>query len=138
MKKYLPTLAALALAGCAHSQYRTTYLEEFAGYDCHELRTERLAVEAELGPKWVKGKSSENMASTALFFSDTIPPVPPAVAARMSPGIYVDFGGTIGQKKRMQNHAKWQALMQLEQNKGCGPEVKGPEAYRIDPDDTED
>ena len=31
MKKYLPALAALALAGCAHSQYRTTYLEEYAG-----------------------------------------------------------------------------------------------------------
>ena len=89
-------------------------------------------------PGGVKGKSIENMASTALFFSDTIPPVPPAVAARMSPGLYVDFGDSIGQKKRMQNHAKWQALMQLEQNKGCGPEVKGSESYRIVPDDTED
>ena len=59
MKKYLPVFAALVLGGCAHSEYRTTYLEEYAGYDCYELQAERLAVEAELGPKWVEGLAAD-------------------------------------------------------------------------------
>ena len=59
VKKYLPVFAVLVLAGCVHSEYRATFLEEFAGYDCYQLRTERLAAEAELGPKWVKGLAAE-------------------------------------------------------------------------------
>ncbi|MDE0128895.1 MAG: hypothetical protein OXQ86_04940 [Gammaproteobacteria bacterium] len=128
MKKYLPVFAALALAGCAHSQYQAAYLEEYAGYDCYELQTERLAVEAELGPKWVKGRSAENSMSTALFFSDPgsgrgfgmpdwdVLPLP-ADYIRNRPN---------RQKERMQNHARWQALAQLEQSKGCHREVSGP------------
>ena len=65
MKKYLPALAALALADCAHSQYRTTYLDEYARYDCIELRTERLTVEAKLDPKWRQGYSSRYPADRA-------------------------------------------------------------------------
>ena len=126
MKKYLPVFAALAVAGCAHSEYRTTYLEEYAGYDCAELRTERLVVEAELGPKWVKGRSTGNTMSKALFFSDNVPPVPAAVAARITPTIMDYPFATGNQKERMQMHAKWQALLDLERNKGCRHAVSGP------------
>ncbi|MCY3605083.1 MAG: hypothetical protein OXH45_04920 [Gammaproteobacteria bacterium] len=119
MKKYLTVFAALAVAGCAYSGYRTTYLEEYAGYDCVELRTERLVVEAELGPKWVKGRSTGNTMSKALFFSDNVPPVPAAVADRMTPTIFDYPGATGNQKERMQMHARWQALLELERNRGC-------------------
>ncbi|MDE0488086.1 MAG: hypothetical protein OXI07_02695 [Gammaproteobacteria bacterium] len=129
MKKYLPVFAALALGGCAYSEYRTSYLEEYAGYDCYELQAERLAVEAELGPKWVKGLTAESTMSTALFFSD----------AGQGPAFgwpFDDFppsddyvpGRPNRQKERLQNHARWQALAQLEQNKGCRQEVSGSPA----------
>jgi len=116
---YLPVFAALALAGCAHSGYRTSYLEEYAGYDCNELQAERLVVEDELGPKWVRVRSAGNTMNTALFFSDTVPPVPAAVAARMTPTIFDYPYATGNQKERMQMHAKWQALLELERNRGC-------------------
>ena len=119
VKKYLPVFAVLALAGCAYSGYRTSYLEEYAGHGCVELRTERLAVEDELGPKWVKGRSAGSTMSTALFFSDSGPPVPAAVAARMTPTIMDYPFATGNQKERMQMHARWQALLELERNKGC-------------------
>ena len=130
MKKYLPVFAALALAGCAYSGYRTTYLEEYAGYDCFELQAERLAVEDELGPKWVKRLSAENTMSTALFFSNAVPI--PAFAFPFNDGFppkdnYIPNRPN-RQKERLQNHAKWQALAQLEQIKGCRREVSGPPA----------
>ncbi len=120
MKKYLPALAALALAGCAHSQYRTTYLEEYAGYDCIELRAERLAVEEELDPRWRQGYSSRNGEPAVLYFA----------SAGAGPGFGMpdlswppqdDYDPTRPRphKKRMRNHAKWQALVQLEQKNGC-------------------
>ena len=128
MKKYLPVFAALVLAGCAHSEYRTTYLEEYAGYDCYELQAERLVVEAELGPKWVKGRSVENTMSTALFFSYAGPG--PAygmgILKTLPPKDNFDPSRPNRQKERMQMHAKWQALLDLERNKGCRHAVSGP------------
>lgn len=35
------------------------------------------------------------------------------------------------QKERMRNHAKWQALVHLEQNKGCRHEVRGPSLWGL-------
>lgn len=127
MKKYLPVFAVLVLGGCAHSEYRASYLEEFAGYDCYELRTERLAVEAELGPKWVKGLSAANTPSTALFFSDAGqgPVFGMEVLKTRPPKDDFDPTRPYPHKERMQNHAKWQVLAQLEQNKGCRQEVSG-------------
>ena len=128
MKKYLPVFAVLVLGGCAYSEYRASYIEEYAGYDCYQLRTERLAVEAELGPKWVEGLAADNTMSTALFFSD----------AGAGPGFGMevlktrqprdDFDPTRPEphKKRLQNHARWQALAQLEQSKGCHQDVSSP------------
>jgi len=130
MKKYLPVFAALFLAGCAHSQYRATYLEEYAGYDCYELQAERLAVEDELGPKWVKGRSAENTMSTALFFSDAGPGGVFGWPGYDGPPYSDNYipGRPNRQKERMKNHARWQALAQLEQNKGCRQEVSGSPA----------
>ena len=119
MKKYLPALAALALAGCAHSQYRATYLQEYAGYDCRELRTERLDVEAELDPRWRKGYSSTNTVNSVAFFAAPSVHFPFGVYETLPPDIAVDPAKVRRQKKRMRNHARWQALVQLEQNKGC-------------------
>lgn len=121
MKKYLPALAALALvlAGCAHSQYRASYLQEYAGYNCYELRMKRLDVEAELDPKWRKGYPGLNAANGVAFF--TVPSIdfPFPVYDSVSPEPVVSPAKVKRQKKRMRNHARWQALAQLEQSKGC-------------------
>jgi len=128
MKKYLPLFAVLVLGGCALSEYRASYLEEYAGYDCNELRTERLAVEAELGPKWVKGLAAGNTPSTALFFSDAGggPAFGMEVLKTRQPKDDYDPTRPEPHKERLQNHARWQALAQLEQSKGCRQEVSGP------------
>ena len=131
MKKYLLVFAVLVLAGCAYSGYRTSYLEEYAGYDCYQLLAERLAVEDELGPKWVKGLVAENTMSTALFFSYAGPGGVVGWPGYDGPP-YTDnyiHGRPNRQKERLQNHAKWQALAQLEQVKGCRREVSGPPAF---------
>ena len=119
MKKYLPALAALALAGCAHSQYRASYLQEYAGYDCYELRVKRLDVEAELDPKWRKGYSSLNTANGVAFFTVTSVNAPFPFYDTLPPDTVVSPAKVRRQKKRMRNHARWQALVQLEQSKGC-------------------
>lgn len=127
VKKYLPVFAALALVGCALSEYRASYLEEYAGYDCYELQAERLAVEAELGPKWVEGLAADNTMSTALFFSNASPV--PAFGWPFDdfpPSDDYIHGRPNRQKERMQNHARWQALAQLERSKGCRQDVSGP------------
>ncbi|MCY3605082.1 MAG: hypothetical protein OXH45_04915 [Gammaproteobacteria bacterium] len=130
MKKYLPVFAVLVLAGCAHSEYRTTYLEEYAGYDCNELQAERLAVEDELGPKWVKRLVADNTMSTALFFSYAGADPASNWPVMYDPLFNDDYihGRPNRQKERLQNHARWQALAQLEQNKGCRQEVSGSPA----------
>ena len=51
------------------SEYRTTYLEEYAGYDCYELRMERSTVEVELDPRWRQGYSSRNSADSIHLFN---------------------------------------------------------------------
>ena len=119
MKKYLPALAALALAGCAHSQYRASYLQEFAGYNCYELRMKRLDVEAELDPKWRKGYSSTNTVNSIAFFAAPSVHFPFPVYPTIAPEEVVSPAKVRRQKKRMRNHARWQALVQLEQSKGC-------------------
>ena len=45
-------------------------------------------------------------------------------------GMYLEFmavnpAKVRRQKDRLRNHAKWQALVRLEQNKGCVPELSG-------------
>ena len=122
MKKYLPALAALVLAGCAHSQYRTTFLEEYSGYDCNELRTERLTVEAELDPKWRQGYSSRKGEWAVLHFSYAGHVFGP-VSETLPPRDDYDPTRPGRQKDRMRNHAKWEALVQLEQISGCRNEV---------------
>ena len=119
MKKYLPALAALALAGCAHSQYRASYLQEYAGYNCYELRITRLDVEAELDPKWRKGYPGLNAANGVSFFTVTSVNDPLSGYDTLLDDIGVDPAKVKRQKKRMRNHARWQALVQLEQSKGC-------------------
>ena len=119
MKKYLPALAALALAGCAHSQYRTTYLEEYAGHDCIELRAERLTVEAELDPRWRQGYSSRNAADSVQSLAVTSIDSPYLIYEIYPPTIDVSPARVRRQKDRMRNHAKWKALVQLGQNKAC-------------------
>ena len=129
--KYLPALAALALAGCAHSQYRTTYLEEYAGYDCIELRTELLTVEAELDPKWRQGHSSRNRVDSVELFTVTNIESPYTIYDIYPETMAVNPAKVRRQKDRMRNHAKWQALVQSEKNRGCRHEVSGPESLRM-------
>jgi len=125
MKKYLPALAVLALAGCAHSQYRTTYLEEYAGHDCIELQAERLTVEAELDPRWRQGYSSRNAPDSVQSFAVTHTEPPHTIYDVYPASIDVNPARVMRQKDRLRNHAKWQALVRLEQNKSCVPEAVG-------------
>ena len=112
MKKSLPAFAALALVGCAHTQYRTTYLEEYAGYDCYELRAERLIVEAELDPRWRQGYSSRNALDGVQLLTVTRVESPISIYDIYPEFMTVDPAKVSRQKERMRNHAKWQALQQ--------------------------
>ena len=132
MKKNLPALAALVLAGCAHSQDRTTYLQEYAGFDCTELRTERLTVEAELDSRWRKGYSSRSRADSVQSSTVTSIDSPYTIYEIYPPTIDVSPAKVRRQKDQIRHHAKWQALVQLERNKGCRHEVSGPESLRVD------
>ena len=48
MKKYVLLLAALSLTGCAYGKYKTSYLQEYASYDCGDLMTEQVLADLEL------------------------------------------------------------------------------------------
>ena len=131
MKKDLPALATLALAACAHSNYRTTYLEEYAAQDCYELRTARLTVESELDLKWWLGYSSRNSANSAQTFAVTNIQSRHTIYEVYPPSIDVNPAQVRRQKDRMRNHAKWQALVQLEQTRGCRHEANGPASFGV-------
>lgn len=122
MKKLLPVLAALALTGCAHTQYRANYLQSLAEYDCMALQTERLIVESKLDPKWTANEPIPSGGNSIMFFADAYMasspwPAPPPVMDQMigNPPVYPSYG----QKRRMKRHAKWQAIVLLQRHKGC-------------------
>ena len=44
MKKFLLAFAAVALSGCAYSQYKADSLQTYAVYDCSNLKAEQALV----------------------------------------------------------------------------------------------
>ena len=117
MKKYLVVLAALALSGCAYSQFKAGYLTEYAGYDCTALESEmtRVPGETETGgfaENWYRDK--DHVVSN--------------VGRRVVVSNKVFSTGGVGevgappsplQKIRMQNHARQQAILELRASQGC-------------------
>lgn len=120
MKKFLLVIAALALSGCAHSQFKTSYLEKYAGYDCQELMKERIVVEAKLDPKWRQTAGDGAARGLALNFFDHFPGHG-AWDYGIAWGEPGDLSGppNFRQKNRMRRHARWQAILMLQSRRGC-------------------
>ena len=101
MKKYVLLLAALALTGCVHAQYKTSYLQEYSTCDCKALALELLAA------KEREGRIQEQ--KTALR---------KAIVFR-SDGPVIRRSGDFFQAARMQVHARQQAILELQDSKSC-------------------
>lgn len=99
MKKYVVLLAALALSGCAYSQFQASYLDEYANHDCQDLAKERIYAKAELGRIREEGHFS----------------IEALDGPAGSEGVY--YPGY--QKARMRNHARKQVIRQLQDSQGC-------------------
>ena len=102
MKKYVLLLAALSLTGCAYGKYKTSYLQEYASYDCGDLMTEHVLADLELQRIREEYRSGIGYAG----------PGPGAISTQ---GAYPSFG----QEERMRNHARQQAVLQLKDSQGC-------------------
>lgn len=105
MKKYLLALAAVALTGCVHSQYKSAYLDELADKDCRTLQAERASAELELHD--LRGK--RDSAIDVTFEGSQV-----FVKDHSGPPDRLSY-----QEKRMRNHARKNAILQLEVTKGC-------------------
>ncbi len=106
MKQYVLLLAALALTGCAYGKYKTSYLQEYASNDCRDLMTEQVLADLELQriQEEYRGPSRGVLGPTG----------------------GVGFAPSPSQKWRMQNHARRQAIQQLENSQGCRNEEAAP------------
>ncbi len=117
MKKCLLVLTALAVTGCAHAQFRADYLAEYAGYDCSALESQMSISQGMTSPTglekhWYRdaqsalSKSYKVVVANKVFWSNAHDV---RVGAPPSPD----------QKQRMSNHARQQAILQLQTRKGC-------------------
>ena len=124
MKKYLLVLAALSLTGCAYGQYKTSYFQEYAGYDCAALEREMSTARSAAQLDWERSRKRKgsyrgggrpnNVEQVQMYgssegVSHKYVSLLPGVGSRPSPG----------QKRRMRNHAQQQAILQLETDRGC-------------------
>ena len=103
MKQYVLLLAALSLTGCAYGEYKTSYLQEYASYDCDALKTEQVLASLELDGLREKYRR---------FRSGFAGPAP---GRSNTQGVYPSWG----QESRMRNHARQQAVLQLTDSQGC-------------------
>ena len=115
MRKHLPLLAALALTGCTtHSQFKAAYLEKFAEYDCQSLSVERASSEAQV--LHMRGKRSAISAAerrgVRVFYIDHIGPP----------------GSISSHERRMRQHARHEAVLNLQLAHGCQSEHLNPKA----------
>lgn len=108
MKKYLVVLAALALSGCAYSQFQASYLDEYANHDCQDLAKERIYAKAERGRIREETQYSRDTISGHSVGSASGP------LANLKVSYYPGY-----QKARMRNHARKQAIGQLQDSQGC-------------------
>ena len=113
MKKILLAMVALALAGCTtHGQFKAAYLEKYAGYDCQTLKAERSSSEAQL--LRLRGKRSsitgaERRGIRVIYIDHALPP-----------------GNISFQERRMRQHARKEAVLQLQLAQGCQNENPNP------------
>ena len=117
MKKYLLVITALSITGCAYGNYKASYFQEYAGYDCaaleREMSTAQLDWERSRKGKGLYGFRVEervHVFNGSAHVSFSYVSLYPGVGSPPSPG----------QKRRMRNHARQQAILQLETAKGCG------------------
>ena len=113
MKKIMLAMVALALAGCTtHSQFKAAYLEKFAEYDCQSLSVERASSEAQV--LHMRGKRSAISAAerrgVRVFYIDHIGPP----------------GSISNHERRMRQHARHEAVLNLESSRGCRNKVVAP------------
>ncbi len=111
--KYLSLIAVLLLAGCTtHGQFKAAYTEKYADYDCQSLNAERASSAAQL--LRMQGKRSsispaERRGVRVLYIDHIGPP-----------------GSISSHERRMRQHAKLEALLNLESSRGCGSQVVAP------------
>ena len=103
MKKFLLAITALALTGCAHVQYKTSYFQKYATHDCNALESEMLAAREE--ESRIREKS--RLLRKFIVFSE-------GWVSNGSPG-------SLFQKTRMRVHARQQVILELQKSKGCRP-----------------
>ena len=122
MKKYLLVLAALSMSGCAYGNYKASYLQEYSQNDCAALEREMSAAQLDWERSRRKrkglfrsagrhGRHVEHVHTYGTSHGESYNYVSmfPGVGSRPSPR----------QKRRMRNHARQQAILQLETAKGC-------------------
>ena len=106
MKKCLIVLTALTLAGCAHSQFRGEFLEQYASHDCIALDAEMSTAQLELQRLQMQrrsGISGPERRGVRVYNIE-----------HFRPGDYIRPN-----ERRMRSHARLQAILQLKDNQGC-------------------
>ncbi len=108
MKKFLLAFAAVALSGCAYSQYKADSLQTYAGSDCSSLKVEQRLVEFTIQQD--QQRKRKRGSHWSVSFMGLTPMVresypSPARKRRML--------------QRFQNHARLNAILELQTSQGC-------------------
>lgn len=106
MNKCVIVLTALTLAGCAHSQFRGEFLEQYASLDCIALDAEMSTAQLESQGLQVQrrsGISGPERRGVRVYYIE-----------HLRPGDYIRPN-----ERRMRFHARRQAILQLKDNQGC-------------------
>lgn len=106
MKRFLVVLAAVGLSGCAYSQFKADYLQQYASHDCIELDSEMNTARDKLRVLRLqsrKGISGPARRGVWVYYIDPLRP----------------GGYTRPNERRMRIHARREALLQLEASQGC-------------------
>ena len=111
MKKFLLAFAAVALSGCAYSQYKADSLQTYAVYDCSNLKAEQRLVEFTIqqDQQARRGKRSPRLDFSMMaprgIIRESYYSLSPAQKRRML--------------QRFQNHARLNAILELQTSQGC-------------------
>ena len=108
MKKFLLAFAAVALSGCAYSQYKADSLQTYAVYDCSNLQAEQRIVEFTI--------QQDQQRKRRKGFQWSVSFTGPTPMVR-------DYSPSPARKRRMlqrfQNHARLNAILELQTSQGC-------------------
>lgn len=106
MKNYLIALAALSLTGCAYSQYKADYIQQYAAHDCGTLESEMSTARSQIRILQLQGQAGINGPARRGVWVYYIDP--------LRPGDYRSPN-----ERRMRIHARRDAISQLEASRGC-------------------